>query len=182
MSPLTKTIRTHICSATNPTVFPRKLKIAPAALPTIAGNTSTAFPASLLSQSADLSNHFFKAPSRNKARIFSAKYVSLLRTLSRVCLILATCVRRSFRFCESISGLACFSVFKSSNLSLYSEQLRSFSTSSNVLVSLLMRLSISVSFEVLFKSSPCMLCKTLSIPKNSRISRSVYCDASCVLT
>ena len=43
--------------------FPRKLKIAPTTLPTIAGNASTTFPASLLSASANLSNHFFKAPS-----------------------------------------------------------------------------------------------------------------------
>ena len=35
-------------------------KIAPTTLPTIAGNASTAFPASLLSASANLSNHFFR--------------------------------------------------------------------------------------------------------------------------
>ena len=58
--------------------------------------------------------------SRNKAVILSAKDVFLSRTFSRVCLILATCVRRSFQFCDNISSLACFSVFKSSNLSLYS--------------------------------------------------------------
>ena len=40
----------------------------------------------------------------------------------------------------------------------------------------------SVNFEVLFKSSPCILCKALSIPKNSRISRSVFCDAARILT
>ena len=62
MSPTTKIIRAHVCLATNPTVFPRKLKIAPTTLPTIAGNVSTAFLASLLSASANLSNHFFKAP------------------------------------------------------------------------------------------------------------------------
>ena len=45
-----------------------------------------------------------------------------------------------------------------------------------------MRLLISVNFEVLFKSSPCMLCKDLSIPKNSHMSRLVFCDASRVLT
>ena len=43
--------------------FPRKLKIAPTILSTIPGNASTAFPASLLSASAYLSNHFFKVPS-----------------------------------------------------------------------------------------------------------------------
>ena len=37
--------------------FPRKLKIAPKTLPTIAGNASTVFPASLLSASASLHNH-----------------------------------------------------------------------------------------------------------------------------
>ena len=62
MSPTTKTIKAHVCSATNPTTFPRKLKIAPTALPTMAGNASTAFPASLLSASASLSNHFFRVP------------------------------------------------------------------------------------------------------------------------
>ena len=62
MSPVTKTIRANVCSATNPTAFPRKLKIAPITLPMIAGNASTAFPVSLLSASASLSNHFFKAP------------------------------------------------------------------------------------------------------------------------
>ena len=56
----TKTIRAHVCSTRNPTAFPRKLKIAPTALPTIAGNASTGFPASLLSAFANLSNYFFK--------------------------------------------------------------------------------------------------------------------------
>ena len=41
---------------------PRKLKITPTTLPAIPGNTSTAFPTSLLSASANLSNHFFKIP------------------------------------------------------------------------------------------------------------------------
>ena len=62
MSPATKTIKSHVCSATSPTAFPRKLKIAPTTLPTIAGNASMAFPVSLLSASANLSNHFFKVP------------------------------------------------------------------------------------------------------------------------
>ena len=35
----------------------------PTTLPTIAGNASTAFTASLLSASASLSNHFYKTPS-----------------------------------------------------------------------------------------------------------------------
>ena len=50
----------HVCSGTNPTAFPRKLKIEPTTLPAIAGNASTAFPASLLSASANVSDHFFK--------------------------------------------------------------------------------------------------------------------------
>ena len=41
--------------------FPRKLKMAPTTLPTIAGNASAAFLASLLNASGNLSNHFFKA-------------------------------------------------------------------------------------------------------------------------
>ena len=44
----------------DPTTLPRKLKMAPATLLTIADNTSTAFLASLLSASASLSKHFFK--------------------------------------------------------------------------------------------------------------------------
>ena len=36
--------------------------MASTALPTMAGNASAAFPASLLSASASPSNHFFKAP------------------------------------------------------------------------------------------------------------------------
>ena len=46
--------------------------------------------------------------SRNKVRILSAKDVSLSRTFSSICLILPTCVWRSFRFCDSISSLAFF--------------------------------------------------------------------------
>ena len=125
----------------------------------IAGNVSVAFPVSLLSAFATLSNHVFKLSSfgggepptqtllpppvmkrtivamvidraasfegmviprsLNRVGILSAKDASLSRTFSSVCLILATCVSRSFRFCDSISSLACFSVFRSSNLSLY---------------------------------------------------------------
>ena len=46
--------------------------------------------------------------SRNRVRIISANDVFLSRTFSRVFLTLATCVRRSFRFCDSISSLAFF--------------------------------------------------------------------------
>ena len=158
-SSATKKIKVHVCSATNPTVFPRKLKIALKILPTIAGNASIAFSAILLSASASLSSHFFKAPlsfggetpvplppanacnskyncwivivmtvnienmvipcSRNRVRILSANNEFSWRNFSRLCLILAICVWRPFRFCASISSLALFSVFKSSNLSLY---------------------------------------------------------------
>ena len=57
-TPISPAIRA-VCSATNPTVFQRKLEIAP----TIAGNASMAFPVSLLSASATLSNHFLKVSS-----------------------------------------------------------------------------------------------------------------------
>ena len=60
ISPATKTVKAHACSAMNPTALPRKPRMAPATLPTMAGNASTAFPASLLSASANLSNHFLK--------------------------------------------------------------------------------------------------------------------------
>ena len=56
ISPTTKTIKAHVCSATNPTTLPKKLKIASTTLSKIAGNASTTFPASLLSASASLSN------------------------------------------------------------------------------------------------------------------------------
>ena len=59
MSPAIKTITAHICLAANPTVFLRKLKAAPTTLPMMAGNSSAAFPARLLSASASLSNHPF---------------------------------------------------------------------------------------------------------------------------
>ena len=102
--------------------------------------------------------------SRNKVRNLSAKDVFLSKTFSRVCLILATCVWRSFRFCDSISNLACFSVFKSSNLSLYSclcssESVGSFSTSSNFLVSLFMRFLISLNFECYLRVHPVFFVK-----------------------
>ena len=62
MSPTTETIRAHVCSTTNPMAFQRKLKMAPRTLPKMAGNASAAFPASLLSASASLSNLFFNIP------------------------------------------------------------------------------------------------------------------------
>ena len=59
----TKAVKAHVYSATNPMCLHKKPKMAPATLPTKAGNASTAFPASLLSASASLSNHFYKTPS-----------------------------------------------------------------------------------------------------------------------
>ena len=160
ISPAAKTIKAHACSTTNPTAFPRKLKIEPTTLPIMTGNVSKAFPASLLRTFVSLSNHFVKITSsfggeslpslpppnaslmarriveivieravniesivilcsRKRVRILSANNVFWSRTFSMVCLTLATCVWRSFRYCDSISSLACFSVFKLSNLSLY---------------------------------------------------------------
>ena len=80
-------------------------------------------------------------------------------------------------FVTVFPALAVFLVFRSSNVSPY----KCDSTSSNFLVSPWIRLLISVSLEVLFKSSPCMLCEALSIPKNCRMSRLVLDDASRVL-
>ena len=57
--------------------------------------------------------------SRNKVRIVSTKDVSLSRTFSVLCLILATCVRRSFRFCDSISRLGCFPLLKLFSVFIY---------------------------------------------------------------
>ena len=62
MSPTTKTTKAYVRSVTNPMAFPRKRKMAPTTLPTMAGNALLAFPASLLSASASLSNHFFQGP------------------------------------------------------------------------------------------------------------------------
>ena len=45
--PAPKTVKAHVCSATNPMTLPKKLKMAPTTLATIASNVSTAFPASL---------------------------------------------------------------------------------------------------------------------------------------
>ena len=63
ISSATKRIKVHVCSATNPTPLPKKPERALTTLPTIAGNTSTAFHASLLSTSASLPNHLFSSPS-----------------------------------------------------------------------------------------------------------------------
>ena len=115
ISPKTKTVKPHVCSATNLTALPKKLKMAPTTLPTIAGNASTALK---IENMVRIENTVMPC-SRNKVRILFAKDVFFSGTFSRVCLIFATCVWRSFRFCGSISNLACFSVFKSSNLSLY---------------------------------------------------------------
>ena len=60
LSPTTKTIKAHVCSATNPTALPKKLKMASTTLPTMAGIASTAFPASLFSASASLFTNFSK--------------------------------------------------------------------------------------------------------------------------
>ena len=62
MSLAKKTIKGHVFSATNPTAFPRKLKAAPTILPMILGSAVAAFPTSLLSTSASLSNHSFRVP------------------------------------------------------------------------------------------------------------------------
>ena len=45
--PCKKTIKAHACLATNPKALLKKLKMAPTTFPTIAGNASTAFSASL---------------------------------------------------------------------------------------------------------------------------------------
>ena len=63
ISPATKTIKVHVFSAKNPTVLPKKLKIAPATLTKIVGNASTAFLACHLIASASLFNHLLKTPS-----------------------------------------------------------------------------------------------------------------------
>ena len=63
ISPATKTIKAHVFSAKNATALPKILQMTPTTLPTIAGNVSTVFPASLLSTSASLFYHFFKIPS-----------------------------------------------------------------------------------------------------------------------
>ena len=141
-------MKAHVRSATNPTAFPRKLKIAPTTLPIMARNTSAAFPASLLSVSANLPDHFFRPSlsfggglptpspspkshmiestifaipakraesveiiviicSRIKIRTLSGKDVSLSIIFSRVCLILATCLRR---FSDSVTVYLLFSI------------------------------------------------------------------------
>ena len=58
----TKTIKPHICSAVNPAALPRRRKVTRTTFPTIAGNDSTAFQASLLRGFGSLFNKFFKVP------------------------------------------------------------------------------------------------------------------------
>ena len=57
-----KTLKVHVCSATNPNVYPRKLRIALKTLSRKVYNATKAFPASLLRTSASLINQFFKTP------------------------------------------------------------------------------------------------------------------------
>ena len=52
--------KAQVCSTTNPTALSGKLKISLTTLPTIAGNSSTAFPASLLRASNSLFSHFLR--------------------------------------------------------------------------------------------------------------------------
>ena len=61
--PAPKAIKSHTCSVTNPTALPKKLKMASSTFRKMAGNDLTAFPTSILSASANLSNYFFKTPS-----------------------------------------------------------------------------------------------------------------------
>ena len=61
ISPAANAIRAYECSATNPTVLSKKLKIAPATLPIIADNASTALTTNLLREIASLFTNFFKA-------------------------------------------------------------------------------------------------------------------------
>ena len=117
--------------------------------------------------------------SRNKVGILSAKDAFLSRTFSRVCLILATCVCRCLGFCDSILALPVFRylgrlIYLCITALAHQNKWDHFL----LLVSLFIRLLISVNFDVLFKSPPCIPFKALSIPKDSCMSRSVFCDAS----
>ena len=157
--PAIKTIRAHVCSATNPTALPKKLRWhqqhflrwqvmpqrpsprvfwvhlltyltifsrplsfggeppvpSPPSKSPMIESTVAAIPA----QRVESPKNIVIICSRITIRIFSGKDIFWSRTFSRICLILTNCVWRSFRFCDSIYSLACFSVFKSSNLSLY---------------------------------------------------------------
>lgn len=53
-----KTVKAHVCSATNSEPLSRKLKLSQISITTVAGNTSTAFLASLFKASASLFIHF----------------------------------------------------------------------------------------------------------------------------
>ena len=104
-----------------------------------------------------------------RVQILPDNDVSSSRTFAMVFLILVTCVWRSFRFFDSISSLACFWVLKHIVFLCITVFVHQYSQDTflllwTFLISLLMCLSVSVSFDVLFKSSPCMLCKTLSMP------------------
>lgn len=58
----TKTVKSYAFSATNLKIFPENLKRHQQHFPWIAGNNSTALPASLFRVSARLSDHFFQSP------------------------------------------------------------------------------------------------------------------------
>ena len=104
------------------------------------------------------------------------------------CFIRWTYAWGSFLICDSIPSLACFSVYKSSSLWLYSclcsanqGRVKSSSASFDILFFFFMGSLISVNFETVFTSSSFMVCKTLAILKNVLISPSILCKFSCVL-
>ena len=155
ISPATKTIKANVFSATNSNGLLKRLKMAPTTLPTVAGNASTAFPASFLSPSASLSNHFFKAslsfdggpptplPSSKSPIVesiivvipvkkeVSVKIISIICSRIKIQILcdhyfITILFKSLFDPCDlrlkvfsSISSLACFSLFKSPNISLY---------------------------------------------------------------
>ena len=125
----TNTINAQVCSATKPTILPRKLKNAPKKLPRAAGNALKAFIKPFIfrwgypksSRASSSSKDTFNSKyicwddhrkavvilcSWNMIGIRSAKYLPSSSTFSMVNLILATCVLRSF--CDGISSLTVF--------------------------------------------------------------------------
>ena len=74
----------HVCSATNSMAFPRKLKTAPTALSTITDNASTACPVSLLSASANLSNHPLSFSEEPHAPLLLPKAPVMARTIVEI--------------------------------------------------------------------------------------------------
>ena len=114
--------------------------------------------------------------------MLSVKDLSSSRTFSKLCLILATCIRRSFGFVIVFRALLVFSLHLYIASFVLQNKYDHFQHFLNFVPSFLMSLSISAYFELLSCSLLCRDCKALLLLKYFCISRSVFCNAFQVLT